>query len=160
MSDDRKRAPRLPPRWFIRLVWWAHRAICRVSGGRVGLWRPKRGRWGTARLTTTGRRTGQVEISEAISTRPTLAANSTRLWGDLVPCHVMASSVCMGIVLSAQYFSAPLTLTGRRAHLLIPVVQAAVPPRSPPPLLVMVMSSLRPMASHRRRTRPSLTEPE
>jgi deazaflavin-dependent oxidoreductase (nitroreductase family) len=30
-----------------------------MSGGRVGLWRPKRGRWGTARLTTTGRRTGQ-----------------------------------------------------------------------------------------------------
>ena len=30
-----------------------------MSGSRVGLWRPKRGRWGTARLTTIGRRTGQ-----------------------------------------------------------------------------------------------------
>jgi hypothetical protein len=55
MPDKSERAPRLPPRWFIRVVWSAHRAICRVSGGRVGLWRPKHGRWGTARLTTTGR---------------------------------------------------------------------------------------------------------
>jgi hypothetical protein len=59
MADNRERGPRLPPRWFIRLAWSTHRAICQVTGGRLGLWRPKPGRWGTLRLTTTGRRTGQ-----------------------------------------------------------------------------------------------------
>lgn len=58
MSDERKHRPRLPPRWFVRLAWYTHRAIFRVSMGRVGLWRPRSNRWGTLRLTTTGRRTG------------------------------------------------------------------------------------------------------
>ena len=52
------RLKRLPPRWFIRLFWQLHRALIRVSGGHLGLWRPTKG-WGTLRLTTTGRRTGQ-----------------------------------------------------------------------------------------------------
>ncbi|HET9020727.1 MAG TPA: nitroreductase/quinone reductase family protein [Ornithinibacter sp.] len=50
---------RLPPRWFVRAFWSAHRALVRVTGGRVGLWRPRRNRWGTLRLTTTGRRSGR-----------------------------------------------------------------------------------------------------
>ena len=60
MSDERERDARLPPRWFIRLAWSAHRAVYRVTAGRFGLWRPKRSRWGTLRLTTTGRRTGLI----------------------------------------------------------------------------------------------------
>ena len=59
MADDQQRAARLPPRWFVRGVWSAHRAVTRVSRGRVGLWRPSARRWGTARLTTTGRRSGE-----------------------------------------------------------------------------------------------------
>lgn len=55
-SDD---GPRLPPRWFIRGFWSAHRALVRATGGRVGLWRPKRRGWGALRLTTVGRRTGR-----------------------------------------------------------------------------------------------------
>ena len=35
--------PRLPPRWFIRFFWQAHRRLYRVSGGRFGLRRPKPG---------------------------------------------------------------------------------------------------------------------
>jgi deazaflavin-dependent oxidoreductase (nitroreductase family) len=31
----------------------------RATGRRLGLWRPKRGRWGALRLTTVGRRTGR-----------------------------------------------------------------------------------------------------
>ncbi len=49
----------LPPRWFITLFWHGHRALVRVTGGRVGLWRPKARRWGTLWLTTTGRRSGR-----------------------------------------------------------------------------------------------------
>jgi deazaflavin-dependent oxidoreductase (nitroreductase family) len=59
MSDERKKRARLPPRWFVRSFWSMHRGLYRVTGGRVGLWRPKANRWGTMRLTTTGRRTGQ-----------------------------------------------------------------------------------------------------
>jgi F420H(2)-dependent quinone reductase len=51
---NRRDPPWLPPRWFIRLVWYAHRGLYRVTRGRIGLWRPKGTRWGTLRLTTTG----------------------------------------------------------------------------------------------------------
>ena len=54
-----ERAPRLPPRWFIVLAWKVHRALYRVTGGRLGLWPARAQRWGTLRLTTVGRRSGQ-----------------------------------------------------------------------------------------------------
>ena len=50
----------LPPRWFVVLFWHAHRALVRLTGGRVGLWRPKPDGWGALWLTTVGRRTGRV----------------------------------------------------------------------------------------------------
>ena len=49
----------LPPRWFVVLFWHGHRVLLRATRGRLGLWRPKPGRWGALRLTTTGRRTGR-----------------------------------------------------------------------------------------------------
>jgi F420H(2)-dependent quinone reductase len=53
-------APWLPPRWFIRGAWVAHRAIHRFSGGRRGLSVPKPGgSFGHLRLITTGRRSGR-----------------------------------------------------------------------------------------------------
>lgn len=58
MVEEHKRAW-VPPRWFVRLAWSTHRGLYRMTGGRLGLWRPKPGKWGTARLTTTGRRSGQ-----------------------------------------------------------------------------------------------------
>lgn len=56
----RRPGGRLPPRWFVVAFWHAHRALLRVTGGRVGLWRPKPGGWGALWLTTTGRRTGRA----------------------------------------------------------------------------------------------------
>ena len=50
--------PRLPPRWVKRAAWSTHRGVYRLTGGRVGLWRPKPDGWGAMRLTVTGRRTG------------------------------------------------------------------------------------------------------
>jgi deazaflavin-dependent oxidoreductase (nitroreductase family) len=87
MSDDRKQAPHLPPRWFIRFVWSAHRAVCRISGGRLGLWRPKRSGWGTARLTTTGRRTGQQRsvIVGYFEDGPNLVTLAMNGWADGEP---------------------------------------------------------------------------
>ena len=51
--------PRLPPRWFVVTAWYVHRLIFRASGGRKGLWLPRPGKWGTLRLTTRGRRSGE-----------------------------------------------------------------------------------------------------
>ncbi len=53
------KGPFVPPRWFERLFWKGHRAVLRLTRGRVGLWRPKPGSWGTMRVTTVGRRSGQ-----------------------------------------------------------------------------------------------------
>lgn len=77
----------LPPRWFVRLAWSTHRGIYRASGGRVGLRRPKGNSWGTARLTTTGRRTGEersvmVGYFEEDQALVTMAMNG---WGEGEP---------------------------------------------------------------------------
>jgi F420H(2)-dependent quinone reductase len=58
-SSVTTKSPSVPPRWFIRSVWLGHRALHRLTGGRLGLWLPKDGKWGTLRLTTVGRRSGQ-----------------------------------------------------------------------------------------------------
>ncbi len=59
-SDTPKtKAPYLPPRWFVTTAWKVHRALYRISGGRFGLRASGPKRYGLARLTTTGRRTGQ-----------------------------------------------------------------------------------------------------
>ena len=82
-----KAKPRLPPRWFIRGFWFAHRRLYRLTGGRVGLWRPKPNRWGAMRLNTVGRRTGlersvMVGYFEDGSNLVTMAMNG---WGEGEP---------------------------------------------------------------------------
>ena len=87
MSTEGKRPVRLPPRWFIRSFWATHRAVYRVTGGRIGLWRPKPGRYGTMRLTTTGRRTG-VERSVILGyfdDGPNLVTMAMNGWGEPEP---------------------------------------------------------------------------
>ena len=56
--SQRSARPRLPPRWFVRFFWFAHRRVYRLTRGRVGLWRPKPNGWGAMWLRTSGRRTG------------------------------------------------------------------------------------------------------
>jgi deazaflavin-dependent oxidoreductase (nitroreductase family) len=51
---------RLPPRWFVVTFWHVHRRIVRASRGRRGLWPPRQGKGGTLRLTTSGRRSGEL----------------------------------------------------------------------------------------------------
>ncbi|MFO7191614.1 MAG: nitroreductase/quinone reductase family protein [Thermocrispum agreste] len=53
------KSPKLPPRWFVRAAWSVHRGLYRILPGRRALWRQRGKRWGTMRLTTIGRRTGQ-----------------------------------------------------------------------------------------------------
>ncbi|MFG1836839.1 nitroreductase/quinone reductase family protein [Micromonospora sp. NPDC049175] len=85
--EDRARKPRLPPRWFIRTAWSVHRGLYRVFRGRVGLWRPRPDRWGTLRLTTTGRRTGQQRgvIVAYLEDGPNLFTLAMNGWGEGEP---------------------------------------------------------------------------
>ncbi|HET7846670.1 MAG TPA: nitroreductase/quinone reductase family protein [Acidimicrobiia bacterium] len=84
---EEKRAVRVPPRWFVRLAWYTHRGIYRMSGGRLGLWRPKQDRWGTMHLTTTGRRTGQERkvILGYYEDGPNLVTMAMNGWADEEP---------------------------------------------------------------------------
>lgn len=83
----RNSTPRLPPRWFMRAAWSTHRTIYRLSGGRFGLRKPKPGGYGFARLTTTGRRSGEERsvmfgYFEDGSNLVTMAMNG---WGEGEP---------------------------------------------------------------------------
>jgi deazaflavin-dependent oxidoreductase (nitroreductase family) len=87
MPDERLRRPRLPPRWFVRLAWSAHRGLYRATNGRVGLWRARANRWGALRLTTTGRRTGRQRsvIIAYFEDGPNLVAMAMNGWADGEP---------------------------------------------------------------------------
>jgi len=61
--DPVSKSPRVPPRWFIRSAWLVHRAVYRLTGGRFGLRRPKPTNWGTLRLHTLGRRSGEPRVA-------------------------------------------------------------------------------------------------
>ena len=82
-----ERPPRLPPRWFIRSFWVVHRAICRVTGGRLGLRRAKVGRWGMLRIRTVGRRTGaeRTAILGYLEDGPNLITLAMNGWADPEP---------------------------------------------------------------------------
>lgn len=89
MTGDGSRSdtPRLPPRWFIRMFWLAHRWLYRLTGRRAGLRRPKAGGWGVLALTTIGRRSGRerrvmVGYFDDGSDLVTMAMNG---WGEGEP---------------------------------------------------------------------------
>ena len=87
MTADSTKAPSVPPRWFVRTAWIVHRAIYRVTFGRIGLWRPKPNRWGTMRLTTVGRRSGRtrVAILGYYEDGPNLVTMAMNGWSDGEP---------------------------------------------------------------------------
>jgi deazaflavin-dependent oxidoreductase (nitroreductase family) len=71
----------------VRSAWQVHRAIYRLSRGRIGLWRPKPGGWGTARLTTVGRRSGEARsvMIGYIEDGPNLVTMAMNGWSDGEP---------------------------------------------------------------------------
>lgn len=87
MGDTVARAPYLPPRWFIRVAWRVHRALYRVTGGRVGLWRPRGSGWGTLRLTVPGRRSGRERsvLLGYVEDGPNLVTLAMNGWGEGEP---------------------------------------------------------------------------
>ena len=87
MREPTAKKARLPPRWFIRLAWRTHRGVLRVTGGRLGLWRPKPNGWGTLRLSTIGRRSGQERsvIVGYFADGPNLVTMAMNGWGEGEP---------------------------------------------------------------------------
>ena len=85
--DAPPKSPYLPPRWFVRSAWVLHRALYRFTGGRRGLWAPAPGKWGTMRLFTVGRKTGQerVAILGYFEDGPNLVTMAMNGWGDAEP---------------------------------------------------------------------------
>ena len=77
-----RRAP-LPPRWVIRAAWIAHRAIYRLTRGRMGLRRQTPTQWGMMRLTTVGRRSGSERhaILGYFEDGPNLVTMAMNGWG-------------------------------------------------------------------------------
>ncbi|MFJ5777035.1 nitroreductase/quinone reductase family protein [Streptomyces sp. NPDC093094] len=85
--EGRAKVPRLPPRWFIRTAWFVHRRLYRLFGARFALWRPGKGKWGTLRLTTTGRRTGRQRsvVLGYFEDGPDLVTLAMNGWGEGEP---------------------------------------------------------------------------
>ena len=76
-----------PPRWLIRSFGVVNLAFHRLTGGRLGLSRPKPDRWGTMCLTATGRRTGRERsaILGYYEDGPNLVALAVNAWVDAEP---------------------------------------------------------------------------
>ena len=62
-TETTQKAPPKVPRWLVRSIWIAHRALFRVTGGRVGLRPATSTRWGMLRLKTVGRQTGKARVA-------------------------------------------------------------------------------------------------
>ena len=77
----------VPPRWFIRAFWVAHRFLYRVSGGHLGLGRASATKWGVLRLHTVGRRSGieRVAMLGYFEDGPDLVTMAMNGWGDAEP---------------------------------------------------------------------------
>ncbi len=106
---------RLPPRWFIRLAWRAHRRLYRLTGGRLGLWRPKPDGWGTLRLTTIGRRSGQERsvMLGYFEDGPNLVTMAMNGWGDAEPAWWLNLQAHREV--RVELADGPRAVTGRAA---------------------------------------------
>jgi deazaflavin-dependent oxidoreductase (nitroreductase family) len=84
MSTAAQRSPKRPPSWFVHTAWRAHRALYRLTGGRL-LWTTdnKRG-WGALRLTTVGRKSGRERsvIVGYIEDGPNLVTLAMNGWDE------------------------------------------------------------------------------
>ena len=88
MTTDQVQVVANTPRLSVRVAWVGHRALLRLSGGRIGLSRPKAGgKFGMLRLTTVGRRSGQprVAIIGYYEDGPNLVTLAMNGWADTEP---------------------------------------------------------------------------
>ncbi len=90
MSTNTTSTPKrasLPPRFVVRGAWVIHRAIHRLSGGRMGLRKAKEGTWGMMRLRTIGRRSGKerAAILGFYEDGPNIVTMAMNGWADPEP---------------------------------------------------------------------------
>ena len=85
MAIQPKRIP--IPRWSIRTIWAGHRALVSATGGRRGLRTPTPERYGTLRLFTTGRKTGEprTAILAYLEDGPDLVLMPMNGWAEPEP---------------------------------------------------------------------------
>ena len=114
--SEAKAKPRLPPRWFMRVFWFCHRRVYRLTGGRLGLWRPKPNGWGAMRLSVVGRRTG-VERSVIVGyfeDGPNLVTMAMNGWGEGEPAWWL--NLQANPDARVDLVGGPRLVTGRAAH--------------------------------------------
>ena len=88
MTAERERTATLPPRPVVRTAWVLHRALYRLSGGRIGLRPPEAGnKFGMMRLRTVGRRSGEprVAIVGYLEDGPNLVTLAMNGWAEAEP---------------------------------------------------------------------------
>jgi F420H(2)-dependent quinone reductase len=88
MSAQVRQATTPPPRLFLRTAWILHRAVYRVSRGRIGLRPPAPGSgFGMMRLTTTGRTSGRARVTIVgyFEDGPSLVSLAMNGWGKADP---------------------------------------------------------------------------
>jgi deazaflavin-dependent oxidoreductase (nitroreductase family) len=80
-------APRIVPRWVVRIIWVLHRTLYAATAGRVGLRTPTPDRWGMLRLTSIGRRSGRrrTAILGFIEDGPNLITPAMNGWAEPEP---------------------------------------------------------------------------
>jgi deazaflavin-dependent oxidoreductase (nitroreductase family) len=87
MSETTAKAPPKVPRWLVRTIWILHRALYRVTRGRIGLRPATSSQWGMLRLRTVGRQTGKprVAIVGYIQDGPNLVTPAMNGWAQPEP---------------------------------------------------------------------------
>ena len=92
MRHDRRRSASGPvrpvARPLLQTFWTLHRALFRVTGGRIGLQRPERGaKFGMLRLHTVGRRSGHERVAMVgyYEDGPNLVTLAMNGWGKDEP---------------------------------------------------------------------------
>src|SRR5262245_64942468 len=116
-SSRPEASPWLPPRWFIRLAWYAHRAAYRLTGGRRGLSLPTaEGKFGQMRLRTLGRKTGRerVAILGYYEDGPNLVTLAMNGWGDPEPAWWLNLQAHPDVVVELK--DGPRQVRGRAAE--------------------------------------------
>ena len=116
MSDEGTKKASMPPRWFVRLAWFIHRSLYRLTGGRFGLRRAKADRYGMMRLTTIGRRTGQERsvILGYLHDGPNLVTMAMNGWGGGEPAWWLNLQANPDV--EAELADGPRLVTGRAAQ--------------------------------------------
>jgi deazaflavin-dependent oxidoreductase (nitroreductase family) len=79
--------PPYVPRWLVRTIWIAHRAVYSITGGRLGLRPSTEAQWGMLRLTSVGRRSGKTRVAIVgyIVDGPNVIVPAMNGWADPEP---------------------------------------------------------------------------